>query len=229
MRRVRALSWLAAIVATACSGPPPRRGADSPSADPPSGARKERFSYLRGCGWMSQGGPRVARAVVDLRLRSGHRNRTPSDDDVRAVERVGGRVLHRFNVALLRAELDTAGIRALVEAPNGIAAMASSVSDSLDLTAEVQVFYTRPITAEDRQAVERLGARRLGSPIPRRVLYAEVPDSAIPALSRQPGVDFVRARAMVCGRFLGSTSLTGGHELLKLIAVCGQSLPSHSI
>jgi hypothetical protein len=82
--------------------------------------------------------------------------------------------------------------------------MASSVSDSLDLTAEVQVFYTRPITPQDRQAVERLGARRLGRPIPRRVLYAEVPDSAIPALSLQPGVDFVRARAMVCGRFSGA-------------------------
>jgi hypothetical protein len=204
MRRVRALGWLAAIVATACSAPPPRRGADRPTADPLSGVREERFSYLRGCGWMPRGGPRVARAVVDLRLRSAHANRTPSADDVRAVERVGGRVLHRFNVALLRAELDTAGIRALVEEPNGIAEMASSVSDSLDLTAEVQVFYTRPITPQDRQAVERLGARRLGRPIPRRVLYAEVPDSAIHALSLQPGVDFVRARAIVCGRFSGA-------------------------
>ncbi len=82
--------------------------------------------------------------------------------------------------------------------------MASSVSDSLDLTAEVQVFYTRPITPEDRQAVERLGARWLGRPIPRPVLYAAVPDSAIPALSRQPGVDFVRARAMACDRDLGA-------------------------
>jgi hypothetical protein len=140
-----------------------------------------------------------APTVVDLRLRSGNGNRVPSDADVSAVERVGGRVLHRFNVALLRVVLDTAGIVALTDGPEAIADVAAAVGDPADLSADVQVFYRRPITAEDEAAVTRLGGRRLNR-APRPVLYAVMPDAAIPALGREPGVAFVRARALACGR-----------------------------
>src|SRR5438093_11967752 len=65
------------------------------------------------CEWQPRP-PITKRVIVDLSLHAGQFNRTPNADDIRAVEAAGGRVLYRFRVALLRAELDTAAVRALV-------------------------------------------------------------------------------------------------------------------
>lgn len=58
------------------------------------------------------------RIIVDLRLKSDSGNRQPSSEDVGAIAALGGTVLYRFNVAVLRASLDTAALRQLLGAKN---------------------------------------------------------------------------------------------------------------
>src|SRR5713226_3710885 len=68
------------------------------------------------CEWQPRP-PTAKRLVVDLSLHAGDFNRTPSADDIRAVQAAGGRVVYQFHVALLRAELDTGAVRTLVDGP----------------------------------------------------------------------------------------------------------------
>ena len=148
------------------------------------------------CGW-SPRAPRLGRLLVDLRLRSGDGNRRPSEADVRAVERRGGRVRHHFQVAVLRAVLDTAAVRALIDGPDPVAESATAVVDPEQFDVRAQVFFQRPITVEDERAVRAAGGRRLER-APPPVLYVVLPDSAIPRVARLPNVRFVRALAQGC-------------------------------
>jgi hypothetical protein len=151
---------------------------------------------------------------VDLRLRSGNKNRVPTAEDVRAVEAAGGRVVHRFHVAVLRAVLDTAAVRGLMRGSDAIADQANAVVDPADFRVATQVFYTRALTAADEHALASVGGERIGrAPIP--VLYAVLPDSAIPRAARLPGVAFVRAVAVGCAS-VGARPLP--NEALQLTA-----------
>ncbi len=150
------------------------------------------------CEWQPRP-PITKRVIVDLSLHAGQFNRTPNADDIRAVEAAGGRVLYQFRVALLRAELDTAAVRALVADSPGIADAAFTVPDSSKFDASVQIFYKRPVTDHDEEALRHLGAYDVARmPIP--VLQTAVPDSLIPRIAALPGVDFIRATAWGCAQ-----------------------------
>jgi len=148
------------------------------------------------CGMFSDllPGPLV---VADLHLRSGNGNRFPADSDVKRIQATGGTVLHRFNVALVRARVDTGSLHGLVSS-SGIADYATLVDDTSRFDASVQIFFSRPITADDIEALRRLKVK--ASPIPPRpnILYAVAEDRTIPTIQKMAGVDFVRARAMKC-------------------------------
>ena len=135
--------------------------------------------------------------VADLRLRSGNGNTLPADSEVKRIQATGGTVLHRFNVALVRARVDTASLRGLVS-PSGIADYATLVDDARRSDASLQIFFSRPITGDDIEALRRIKVK--ASPIPPRptILYAVAEDRTIPAIQKMAGVDFVRARAMAC-------------------------------
>jgi hypothetical protein len=144
--------------------------------------------------------------IVDLSLHAGQFNRTPTADDIRAVEAAGGRVVYQFRVALLRAELDTGAVRALVNDSSGIADAAFTVPDSSKFDASVQMFYKHPITDHDEEALRHLGVYEVARmPIP--VLQTAVPDSLIPRIAALPGVDFVRATAWGCAQLKGGTRM----------------------
>ena len=148
------------------------------------------------CGWES-GPPATRRVIVDLALEAGHLNRTPNADDIRAVQAAGGHVLYRFRVALMRADLDTGAIRDLIDGPHAIANAAYTVPDTSKHYAHVQVFYKRPITSRDEDALGQLGlSQRLKMPIP--VILTVAPDSLIPRIAALPGVEFIRARSLAC-------------------------------
>ena len=70
------------------------------------------------CEWRPRP-PITKRVIVDLSLHAGQFNRTPTADDIRAVEAAGGRVVYQFRAALLRAELDTGSVHALVNDSSG--------------------------------------------------------------------------------------------------------------
>jgi len=142
--------------------------------------------------------------IVDLSLHAGQFNRTPNADDIRAVEAAGGRVVYQFRVALLRAELDTGAVRALVSDSSGIADAAFSVPDSSKFDASVQIFLKHPITDHDEEALRHLGVYEVARmPIP--VLQTAVADSLIPRIAALPGVDFVRATAWGCAQLKSGT------------------------
>src|SRR5438128_6667124 len=138
--------------------------------------------------------PITKRVIVDLSLGASNYGRKPNAEDVRAVQAAGGRVLYQFRVALLRAELDTGAVRALVTGPAAIADAAFTVPDPSNFDAGVQIFYKRPITDADEEALRQLGVYDSARmPIP--VLQTASPDSLIPRIAALPGVRCVRATA----------------------------------
>ena len=157
------------------------------------------------CEWQPRP-PITKRVIVDLSLHAGQFNRTANADDIRAVEAARGRVLYQFRVALLRAELDTNAVRALVADSPGIADAAFTVPNSSKFDASVQIFYKHPITDHDEEALRHLGVydvARMSIP----VLQTAVPDSLIPRIAALPGVDFIRATAWGCAQLKGGTHM----------------------
>jgi hypothetical protein len=145
------------------------------------------FSHLPGSGMV----------LVDLRLRSKNENRVPTDEDVRAVTALRGTVLHRFNVAVIRVEIDATVLPKIV-GDKGMADYALNVPNPRLYEVPLQIFFTRPITEADRTALQRVGVSEIGQVPNRPILYATAPDRALPEIQRIPGVEFARARALGC-------------------------------
>jgi hypothetical protein len=141
--------------------------------------------------------PTSGRVIVDLRLRSKNENRIPTDEDVRAVTALGGTVLHRFNVAVIRVEIDVAALPRTV-GDKGIADYALNTPDPSVYDVPVQIFFTRAITEADRAGLQGLGVTEIGQHPTRPNLSATAPDRALPEIQRIPGVEFARARALSC-------------------------------
>ena len=198
---MRRLTVGATLALTACATPSPQSHADTNPVEtrPARPAPTQRAQYVRSCP-PTLPIPPIARAVFDLYLGASQATRTPSDADIAAVERLGGRVLHRFHVDAIRVELDTGAARTIVSGPDAIALMATQVLDSTQLTIPLQIFYTRPLSADDSAFIARLTGRT-GPTIrgPRPVIYTELPDSLLPRVLRAPGVKFARARTFGCG------------------------------
>ena len=170
------------------------------SSTPAQAVPQARDSALWGfiCGWEPQA-PQTRRIIVDLLLHAGNSGRTPNADDLRAVQTAGGRVLYRFRVALLRAEMDTGAVRALVAGPTAIANAAWAVHDTSRIDADVQIFYRRAITEGDKADLRRLGVDSIGESPDHRVIESLIPDSMIPRVVALPSVEFVRATGWGCG------------------------------
>jgi hypothetical protein len=155
--------------------------------------------YARGCP-PRLGHPPVARAIFDVYGGAGGVATQRADSTVRAIERAGGRVLHRFRLDVVRAELDTAAVRALVLGPDPIAQMAEQVVDSNRLNLQVQISYSRPVTDADSAYIANLGGLVTGTPPVRPILFADLPDSILPDVMRAPGVQSVGPRLVGCSR-----------------------------
>ena len=134
---------------------------------------------------------------VDLQLRTGTENRPPTLDEVRRVEALGGRIIHRFHVALLRVDVDTAALYALTSGPGAIADAAFAVLDSTRVRFRGQVYFSQDATAADRAGLRALGLAALESPRP-DLVTAFIPDSVTPTVAQMPGVRLVRVARIGC-------------------------------
>src|SRR5262245_66006453 len=76
--------------------------------------------------WTTGGFGAQRRLVMDLRLKSGNENRVPSSEDVAAVTAVGGNVLYRFHVEVLRVVVDSGAVRALFAERRGFGDIANT-------------------------------------------------------------------------------------------------------
>jgi hypothetical protein len=77
---------------------------------------------------------------------------------------------------------------------------AYTVPDPSRFDANLQIFYTRPITDADEAAMRQLGASilwRNPTSYP-HVLQVRAADSLVPRIADVPGVQFVRALAVAC-------------------------------
>jgi hypothetical protein len=164
---------------------------------PPSLDSASRGTRYYMCGGDFSHLPTSGRVIVDLRLRSKNENRIPTDEDVRAVTALGGTVLHRFNVAVIRIEIDAAVLPRIVH-DRGIADYALNVPDLRAYDVPIQIFFTRAITGADRTALRRLGVSRIGQHPSRPTISATAPDRALPEIQRIQGVEFARAQAVSC-------------------------------
>ena len=208
-----------ALSASACrnaapdvSQPPrtqvPRAGAvDSPVTPTPRNSASRGVRYYM-CGGDFSHLPASGMILVDLRLRSKNENRVPADEDVRAVTALGGTVLHRFNVAVIRVEIDATTLPKIV-GEKGMADYVLNVPNPRLYDVPVQIFFTRPITEADRTALQRVGVTEIGQVPTRPILYATAPDRALPEIQRIPGVEFARARALGCGSDLKKQGRSG--------------------
>jgi len=106
-------------------------------------------------------------------------------------------VLHRFNVAVVRVEIDAAALPRIV-GDKGIADYALNVLGPRLYDFPVQIFFARGITEADRAALRRVGVSDIGQFLTRPILGATSPDRALPEIQRIPGVEFARARALSC-------------------------------
>jgi hypothetical protein len=131
------------------------------------------------------------RVVVDFALMR------PMEDAIRAVRAAGGQVRHRFSVALLRAELDTAAVRRLLQGPEKIASWAWAVPDTA--RRDLVVMIDRRASFRDTQARElrELGGWVVAEP-GSHFLQAIVPDSMIPRLRALPWVRGAEPLGIVC-------------------------------
>ena len=143
------------------------------------------------------GVPPATRTVVDVRLAEDGRATAPSVGHVFAVRRAGGRIVHRFNVAMVRAEIDVAAVPRLF-GPNGVANYVETVRDMSRRNVTLIVFLSRDLTDADVAAVESLGARVLSRLDALEGYIVEVPDEAIPAVRALPGVQSVGADSYLC-------------------------------
>ncbi|CAN5145691.1 hypothetical protein BH20GEM2_BH20GEM2_07290 [soil metagenome] len=176
-----------------------------PMQEPIPGAREparrtERLMFV--CDWTPER-PTAERIVADVRLRSGDANRVPTDQELEALRRAGARILHVFNVAMVRAEISTDRIPALIRSWDPIAEWAATVPDPDNFDVELQIFFVDAPRDEDLRAIEALGGRVRGGLGVRGVLYVVAPDAAVPQLARLPRVTNVRAQAMICAEALG--------------------------
>ncbi|HEV2130994.1 MAG TPA: hypothetical protein VGR27_07825, partial [Longimicrobiaceae bacterium] len=153
------------------------------------------------CEWTPRR-PDAERIVADIRLHSGDTNRVPTEEDLQALRSGGARTLHVFNVAMVRVEIATDRIPALIRSRDPIADWAATVPDPNNFDVELQIFFVDAPRDEDLRAIEALGGRVLGGLGVRGVLYVVAPDAAVPQLARLPRVTNVRAQAMICAEAL---------------------------
>jgi acetyl esterase/lipase len=151
--------------------------------------------YIAGCpAFRSE--PPSERALFDVELRRRHETRAATDEEVRALERRGARVVHRFHVNAVRAEMDTGTARLAIA--EGIAFAARQVSDPGKLELTVQIQHDGPLNTSDsafyRAHDVPLGPTARG----RGIVQARIDDELIARILRQPGVRVVRVQPVGC-------------------------------
>ena len=204
------LSLLATLVA--CSSPTADRvedGAVSESRAAPASPRRSQSQprlakYVAGCP-PTPPNPPVERGVFDVYLGAPQVPSPPSDTAVRALERRGARILHRYHVDVVRAEMDTALAHTLVRGPHQAAKMVRQVDDTASLRIPVVLFYGRALTASDSIFLSALKGAPMTLPSGLRMrtrIFLDVHDSLVPRLASASGVLRTYVRGEGCGYWL---------------------------
>jgi hypothetical protein len=144
--------------------------------------------YFYRCGGWEPEEPRAAVGLFDIFY--GRRTAEDPDDgpydwhreDVRSV---GGRIVHEFNLPVLRARLRVS------EIPKLRAGFLISVDRPRDHTIDGLIGIPLPLSESHQSALDELGVTILGEITTINVLHAFFPDESIPAIRALDGVRYV--------------------------------------
>jgi hypothetical protein len=149
-----------------------------------------------GGGW-TPATPPVTRTVVDIRLVDDGRATGPAPPQVAAVERAGGRILRRFNIGMVRAELDVQAVPSLF-GRDGVANYVETVTDLTRHDVMLIVFLSRDLTDAHIAAVESIGGRVESRLDALEGYIVEISDDAVPQVRALPDVQSVGANSYGC-------------------------------
>ena len=156
------------------------------------------FHFVRGCR-VPPGEPPAGSRIYDLKLHRRLEGPDPRDQLTPLVERIGGRVIHRFNVHALRVSLAAKQAGFLLRADSSNVAMAIEVLNPESYDIPVYIHYPGLPAPEDFDRLEPYTVRRL-SRRARPFVQTIVPDSNVPRIEQLPGVAKVRVQLGGCGR-----------------------------
>lgn len=174
-----------ALVGTSCGLPS--------APDSPSFLLSPTFTL--GCAW-EPSMPTAVRAVFDIQVRGDDTQPAPQSA-IWALVDAGARIDYEFHGPAVRAEIDVAALTSLWQAKT--VPFATSVADFSQHAAEFILGYSRPVTADDQQAVVNLGAsgiRVLSHALNGMTLTID--DAKEPALAALPGVTTVEFGTATC-------------------------------
>ena len=137
------------------------------------------------------------RVIVDFSLgRRYFEERELPPEKAASIEGMGGRILHRFNVPVLRVEMDTTSLRAARHEIGGTGPL-YAVEDTTNLHLPVDVFFDRTVSTEDVERMKAAGALSpriaLGT-----MITATAHDSVIPKIRAVAHVLWIRALTGQC-------------------------------
>jgi hypothetical protein len=148
----------------------------------------ELVSFLYACNtWTPQVDPATV-VLADLHLGS----RTSQSELASALRRRGGRIVHQYNVEIVRAVVRAADI------PGLPVWSARGVTDPGIVELQVLVGYSRTPTEADAQALQASGGRDISVLEHARAIIVTVSDAAIPQIKQLPGVIHVDRNAPIC-------------------------------
>ena len=132
-------------------------------------------------------------ALLDIyfgRRTLGNPDDRPREESIAQVEALGGTVIHTFHLPMARAIMSVDSVNALS------ANFVNGVPDADNFRVEVLVKVETPLSAGDRAFFENIGATDLQEYS--LFIRALVPDAAIPAIRKHPGVGYVEGRGINC-------------------------------
>jgi hypothetical protein len=197
MLRSGTLLTLLMLVSTACDGPTAIDGSELPAPDLSTDPARIRVGRVIAspCG---NGSVRdtVGPLLVDIHFGRTNAGGGPSSEDIRSVQRQGGRVLFLFGVPAVRARIDTDGLRQLVKSVSGITVY--DVPDPTRYDLSVIVVYGRPIEDLDLARIAELGGRIFSHLNSNIMLGIELPQRSIRPLRISSGVRHAGLNQILC-------------------------------
>ena len=162
------------------------------SAAPAEKASSSRTVFQYACGQWIPEEPKPAQALFDvLFFRSGSdADDGPSQAQLDAITNLGGKIVHEYNVQMVRARLRIDTVGSLQ------ASFVRSAKKPHEHTVDALIGMNVPLSDEDRDFLQDVGAIVLAED--GSVVNALVPDEAIPAIRARGGVRFLEANRLRC-------------------------------
>lgn len=154
--------------------------------------------YVFACDRWSPEEPPVTRALVDLRTHSQTVDGRPTAEAIGTITAAGGRIVHVYNVPIVRADIDLRRAASLVDLARGPVINAKTVTDPAVFDVTIIVSVSHPLTEADLESVRALGGTITFAYQTLPGYAARVSDRVVPAIRALAGVKSLEADGTAC-------------------------------